>query len=252
MKTYVFLLLHVVAICCGCLTSCSDDSGQNKKLLKTIHYTESEKFIRLEYDEHNRLVQFIEGADGETVTTLTYGKGEVLMEKFGAYYGKFILNEQGYVRKFERENTRDCLYEYSDDGFLVKSDNGRSVRTYSYSGENLMSYESPLNNGTFTPSKEKDKLEVPALYQPLSWFILGNSETAVGYLAGLYGRSCQNLAGQLDYTIQEGKEWEQNNVVSYVYKFDKEGYVIQMQERMARGSGYLVAAPVYFTYEDAR
>lgn len=262
MRIYIFFLWMLGAII-G-LTSCNDDNDpvqpdSNTKRLKSIRYNGSDTHtLYLEYDKQGRLVQLTEAFSKPVITTLTYGDGEVLVERFGSYYGKFILNEQGYVSTFKRENTADYSYKYNAEGYLIESTNGKRTNTYTFKNNNLASYETSSSFGQLTASDTKDMLKAPAFYQPHYLHILGNVEVKIGYLAGFYGKHSTHLALSTDYTVEKGKEWESQIIIEYTYKLDEDGYVTQQIESGAsyyynNGTKYQKASSntsMFFSYED--
>lgn len=256
MRIYIFFLWMLGTII-G-LTSCDSDSPTSKRI-KSITFTGEENYtITLEYDKQGRLTEFIEEYSEPVTTTLTYGNGEVLIERFGNYYGKFILNAQGYVSTFKRENTSDFSYKYNADGYLIESSNGEHTNTYTYKNGNLASCETGNSIGLFTASDTEDVLKMPSFYQPHYLHILGNIEVRIGYLAGLYGKQATHLMQSSDYTIEKGKDWETQSIIDYSYQLDKDGYVTKQTEAGAfyyyrngskyQGSGF--GGSMSFSYED--
>lgn len=237
MKKYL-LFLWMLGTIIG-LTSCNDDEPNEPnpnetvvKRLKSITFTGSDNHsISLKYGDEGRLFQLTEEYSEPVINKLTYENGQVVMERFGKYYGTFILNEQGYVITFKRDNTADHSYKYNADGYLTESTNGEHTCTYTYQDGNLSTCAIGNSIGLFTAGDTKEILSTPALYQPLYLHILGNAEVTIGYLAGLYGKAGTHLMASSDYTIEKGANWETQTLIDYTYQMDNHGYVTLQEEK---------------------
>lgn len=235
---------------------------QTKRIKTMTVFSQDGYFVEsnLSYDEKNRISQIKSHINTspnkgqDVVTDFSYQDGLILLKT--EYNGdtnklELILNEQGLVEKIkydkeafgERWDDEYCKYE---DGYLVENNEMSGFTyVYKYMKGNLI-YYSELEDGIYesihqiTYTDKENKLGVSPLqlrkYDKTIDISLPFEDLADRHC--YYGFFCfyEGLFGKPSKNMEESETWGKS-LISYVYKYDNEGYPIEITSKYFNRNG---------------
>ena len=238
---------------------------QTKRIKTMTVFSQDGYFVEsnLSYDEKNRISQIkshiAANRTHDVITNLSYQDDLILMEtKYNGVTGKqeLVLNEQGLVDTYtweEYSDSRSRSFEY-EDGYLVKQSYDGDYYVYRYMNGNLFSYSymfyenyggggayyEDVSHITYTENENKlgispmlltedyRTLGIPLSLEGLEDFYLYNGFFC--FYGGLFGKPSKNLKKN----ATEGGE-----SISFEYKFDKDGYPIEITSKYFDDGEYI-------------